>query len=94
MALGTQERVGSCFETGALASSLACAFRQQPRPPELPEILAGPHNAVPQCVTPGRLMAFLKLRNSELNPRYDGIATQYMRFGEEFGIRWDMPSTR
>ena len=57
---------------------------------ELPEILARSDNAVPQCVTPGRLMAFLKLRNSELNPRYDGIATQYMRFGEEFGIRWDM----
>jgi len=34
-------------------------------------------------------MAFLKLRNSELNPRYDGIATEYMRFGELHGIRWD-----
>jgi hypothetical protein len=57
---------------------------------ELPAILAESDNAVPRCVTPGRLMAFLKLRNSELNPRYDGIATQYMRFGEEFGLRWDM----
>jgi hypothetical protein len=57
---------------------------------ELPQILAGPGNAVPQCVTPGRLMAFLKLRNPELNPRYDGIATQYMRFGEELGVRWDI----
>jgi hypothetical protein len=34
-------------------------------------------------------MAFLKARNPELNPRYDGIATQYMRFGEQFGVRWD-----
>jgi hypothetical protein len=57
---------------------------------ELPAILTGPGNAVPQCVTPGRLMAFLKLRNSELDPRYDGIATQYMRFGEQFGVRWDI----
>ena len=57
---------------------------------ELPQILTGPGNAVPQCVTPGRLMAFLKLRNNELNPRYDGIATQYMRFGEELGVRWDI----
>jgi hypothetical protein len=57
--------------------------------PELPEIMAAPGNAVPQCVTPGRLMAFLKQRNPELNARYDGIATQYMRFGEQFGVRWD-----
>jgi hypothetical protein len=57
--------------------------------PELPAIMAGPDNAVPACVTPGRLMAFLKQRNPELNPRYDGIATQYMRFGEELGVRWD-----
>ena len=57
---------------------------------ELPQILTGPGNAVPQCVTPGRLMAFLKLRNAELNPRYDGVATQYMRFGEELGVRWDI----
>jgi hypothetical protein len=57
--------------------------------PELPAIMAGSDNAVPACVTPGRLMAFLKQRNPELNPRYDGIATQYMRFGEELGVRWD-----
>jgi hypothetical protein len=35
-------------------------------------------------------MAFLKMRNPKLNPRYDGIATQYMRFGEPLGIRWDI----
>ena len=57
--------------------------------PELPEILTRPGNAVPACVTPGRLMAFLKRRNDELHARYDGVATQYMRFGEQFGIRWD-----
>src|SRR5262245_1905837 len=57
--------------------------------PHLPEIMAGAGNAVPQCVTPGRLLAFLKMRNPELDARYDGIATQYMRFGEELGVRWD-----
>jgi hypothetical protein len=56
---------------------------------ELPQIMAGSGNAVPQCVTPGRLMAFLKQRNPELNPRYDAIATQYMRYGEAMGVRWD-----
>jgi hypothetical protein len=57
--------------------------------PDLPEILVRPGNTMPACVTPGRLMAFLKMRNAELNPRYDGIAIQYMRFGEVHGIRWD-----
>jgi hypothetical protein len=56
---------------------------------DLPEIMTGSGNAVPQCVTPGRLMVFLRQRNPELNPRYDGIATQYMRFGEQLGVRWD-----
>jgi hypothetical protein len=57
--------------------------------PDLPDIMAGPGNAVPQCVTPGRLMQFLKQRNPQLDPRYDAIATQYMRFGEQLGVRWD-----
>jgi Mannosyl-glycoprotein endo-beta-N-acetylglucosaminidase len=56
---------------------------------DLPDVLTGPRNAVPDCATPGRLMAFLKLRNPELNPRYDSIATEYMRQGEKLGMRWD-----
>jgi hypothetical protein len=71
------------FLVAASATGLSAAG------PELPEIMAGPGNAVPSCVTPGRLMAFLKQRNPELNPRYDSIATQYMRFGEQLGVRWD-----
>jgi len=57
--------------------------------PDLPEILTKPGNDVPACVTPGRLMAFLRSRNDELNPRYEAIATQYMRLGEQLGLRWD-----
>ncbi len=55
----------------------------------LPDIKAGPANAVPQCVTPGRLVAYLKSRNPELNPRYETIAGEYMRLGEDLGVRWD-----
>lgn len=55
----------------------------------LPAVKAGGANAVPQCVTPGRLMAFLAERNPKLDPRYAGVATAYMRHGEEIGIRWD-----
>lgn len=55
----------------------------------LPDILSGPKNLVPECVTPGRLMAYLKTRNPQLDPRYDAIATEYMRQGEMLGLRWD-----
>jgi hypothetical protein len=44
---------------------------------------------MPECVTPGRLMEYLRSRNPELNPRYDGVATEYMRLGERLGVRWD-----
>src|SRR5512139_2396947 len=56
---------------------------------DLPAIKATAQNAVPACATPGRLMAFLQSRNPKLSDRYDGIATDYMRHGEELGIRWD-----
>jgi hypothetical protein len=77
-------RVGAFFFFAAVSATGVPAAG-----PDLPEIMAGPGNAVPQCVTPGRLMAFLKQRNPQINPRYDGIATQYMRFGEQLGVRWD-----
>jgi Mannosyl-glycoprotein endo-beta-N-acetylglucosaminidase len=77
-------RVGAVFFLAYLSAAGVPAAA-----PALPEILVGPDNSVPACVTPGRLMAFLKTRNDELHPRYDGIATQYMRFGELHGIRWD-----
>jgi len=55
----------------------------------LPAIKAVGANLVPQCVTPGRLMAFLAERNPKLDPRFANIATAYMRHGEQMGIRWD-----
>ncbi len=56
---------------------------------DLPEIKASAKNAVPACTTPGRLTAYLKSRNSELDPRFISIAVDYMRYGEELGLRWD-----
>lgn len=56
---------------------------------DLPDILSGPKNVVPECATPGRLMAYLKSRNPQLDPRYDSIAAEYMRQGEMLGVRWD-----
>ena len=56
---------------------------------DLPEVLSGPKNKVPDCVTPGRLMAYVRSRNPKLDPRYDAIAAHYMRQGEALGLRWD-----
>jgi Mannosyl-glycoprotein endo-beta-N-acetylglucosaminidase len=55
----------------------------------LPDIMVTPANAVPACVTPGRLMAYVQTRNPKLDPRYENIAIEYMRQGEMLGLRWD-----
>src|SRR5215467_13795183 len=55
----------------------------------LPDIRTSPQNPVPECVTPGRLMEYLRSRNPDLHPRFDGVASEYMRQGEMLGVRWD-----
>ena len=57
---------------------------------ELPQIKISDGNKVPECATPGRLSAFLEIRNKSLNARFEAIAADYMRIGEELGIRWDV----
>lgn len=56
---------------------------------ELPPIKTSDDNRVAECATPGRLMAYLKDSNAKLDPRYEAIATEYMKNGEELGVRWD-----
>ncbi len=56
---------------------------------DVPEIKVSASNPVPACVTPGRLTAFLTARNDRLDPRFAKIAVEYMRRGEELGLRWD-----
>jgi len=46
-------------------------------------------NQVPGCVTPDRLVAFLKTRNRKLKPRFERIAYWYRHHGEEWRVRWD-----
>ena len=55
----------------------------------LPQIKVSSTNVVPECVTPGRLTAFLKDRNPQLDPAFEKIAVDYMRHGEALGMRWD-----
>src|SRR5215467_5105787 len=77
----------------SVAAILAFAFVSAPihlaSAATLPEIKTSPRNAVPECATPGRLMEYLRSRNPELNPRFDGVASEYMRQGEMLGVRWD-----
>jgi len=54
-----------------------------------PLIRTGSGNQVPGCVTPQRLMAFLKTRNSNLDPRFANIAALYRKHGEAWRVRWD-----
>ena len=79
-------RKAGAFSLLAFAAPMLTAG---PAAADLPEILAGPRNPVPECVTPGRLTAYLRLRNPNLDSRYDAIATEYMRYGEMLGVRWD-----
>jgi hypothetical protein len=55
----------------------------------MPPIKASADNSVPACVTPGRLMSYLRDNNSRLADKFSGVATEYMRHGEALNLRWD-----
>lgn len=55
----------------------------------LPGVKSSEQNQVAACATPGRLTAYLKSRNPALAEKFTGIATEYMRSGEQLGVRWD-----
>jgi Mannosyl-glycoprotein endo-beta-N-acetylglucosaminidase len=78
-----QRRVGAFFLFAVLAAPMPLAAA------DLPAIKTTRSNAVPACVTPGRLLAFLESRNPQLDPRFHAIAADYMRLGETLGVRWD-----
>ena len=69
----------------AFAIGLPLASAQADPPP----IRTSPNNAVPQCVTPDRLMTVLKARNKRLAPAFRNIAHWYKHHGETWRVRWD-----
>lgn len=73
----------------AAISTVAIGGQSAFAAPPLPEIRLSSQNAVPRCVTPERLMAFLKQRNRNLDPRFRNIAAFYKRHGEAWAVRWD-----
>ncbi|MDZ4843479.1 MAG: glucosaminidase domain-containing protein [Hyphomicrobium aestuarii] len=73
-----------------IASSALTLIATSATAADLPAIKAAGANRVPACATPGRLITYLKDRNAKLDPRFDGIATEYMRHGEDLQLRWDV----
>jgi hypothetical protein len=66
------------------ASAFAAGPTEKPPPIRLSE-----HNRMPVCVTPARLMAYLRDRNPKLDPRFADIAKFYKQHGEAWRVRWD-----
>ncbi len=54
-----------------------------------PDIRVSATNQVPACVTPGRLMEFVKTRNKRLASKFKDTAAYYQLHGNNLGIRWD-----
>jgi Mannosyl-glycoprotein endo-beta-N-acetylglucosaminidase len=79
-----QRRVAAFFVFAFVSAPLQVAIAAT-----LPDIRTNASNTVPECVTPGRMIEYLRSRNPELNPRFEGIASEYMRLGETLGVRWD-----
>lgn len=71
--------------------SLIASFAMSPASfaADWPEVKLSARSAMPQCATPGRLMALVKARNPNLDKRFETIASEYKRHGEALGVRWD-----
>ena len=83
-------RPSTGLRSGAVLTALALSFIGPAwAGSELPAVKVSESNTVAECATPGRLMAFLKARNPNYDAKFEEIATDYMRHGEELGLRWD-----
>ncbi len=81
-------RVCTSVLIAAICVPAGSAFAQNHQQ-TLPPIKTTSSNTVPECVTPGRLTAFLRDRNQRLSTEHAKIAVEYMRHGEALGMRWD-----
>lgn len=77
------------FSALALAAGLMLFSAVAAEAAVTPAIRSSADNAVPACVTPDRLMQFMRSRNKKLLPQYGDIARHYKTQGETLGIRWD-----
>jgi hypothetical protein len=89
MAMRRANRKACRLSLAVIAAALPALAVAPSHAAALPEIRTSLANPVPACVTPDRLMAFLKGRNSALPSRYKDIARHYKTFGEAWRVRWD-----
>jgi Mannosyl-glycoprotein endo-beta-N-acetylglucosaminidase len=82
-------RVGALCALPLATACAAVAFSVAAFAADLPEVKISDKNKVPECATPGRLTAFLEGRNAKFDGKFATIAADYMRVGEDIGIRWD-----
>ncbi len=73
----------------SIAAAIVCVPGVAFAAPNTPEIRTAAANRVPACVTPDRLMSFLKTRNANPDPRFKDIARWYKHYGEAWRVRWD-----
>ncbi|MEO1711358.1 MAG: hypothetical protein AAFR70_13935 [Pseudomonadota bacterium] len=77
----------ACVVAGLFAVPLAANPGPSGRMPAI--LTSAPGNAMPACVTPDRLTAFLLARNPTVASRHRNIAEIYRVTGEAYGLRWD-----
>ena len=82
-------RVGTRMASVFAVAFPALALAAPAMAADLPQVKLSTSNAVPACVTPGRLTAFLEARNPDRAAKFATIAAEYARIGDELGIRWD-----
>ncbi len=85
--MATTKATASRTLTSAVASSLFALNIGSAK--AAPQIRINERNQVPACVTPERLMAFLRDRNPDVDPRFREIARWYKYYGEGWRVRWD-----
>ncbi len=81
--------IALAWRTRAIAAALTLGLSATTALAAAPLIRTSAANVVPQCVTPQRLMAFLKKRNPAIAPRFSNIAALYKRHGQAWHVRWD-----
>ncbi len=78
------------YRVGFLALvAFSFAFSLPAQSAKLPQLQMSPRNAVPACVTPGRLKAYLKARNPKLAKRFHSVPAYYRDHGNALQLRWD-----
>lgn len=81
--------VGSVVSLLLLPAAAQLLFVAGAQAAELPPIRTTASNAVAECATPGRLMAYIRQKNPKLDPKYDEVASDYVRHGSDLGVRYD-----